>query len=456
MTMTAKSIHVCLVEDDAIMGESLADRFALEGFECDWHTSAASAANGFIAKRYDIVVSDIRLPDLNGDELFEQLQGKSVYLPPWIFITGYGTIERAIALLKLGATDYITKPFDLDQLIDKLRLHVPPSLNDARVPTLGLSPGMRRMEELLPRLATQATTVLVTGQSGVGKEVVAREIHRLDPKRAGARFVAVNCGGIPETLLETELFGHERGAYTGAIRQKAGLLEQADGGTLFLDEIGDMPASMQVKLLRVLQERSVTRLGGERPIPVDFRLICATHRDLRKLVEQGTFREDLFYRINVVNVRVPPLRDRPEDIIWYARRFLRQVARNAGGSAKMLSGGAEQVLLAHLWPGNVRELRHCIERAYVMTPGSVLDPHALFDEASDLERAGTTPLTLASFLNDCERRYLLQELTRHEWHMGHTAKAIGISRKNLWERLRRLDLQVPGRTLREDTENDEV
>lgn len=454
--MTAKSIHVCLVEDDAIMGESLVDRFTLEGFECDWHTSAASAAHGFGAKRYDIVVSDIRLPDLNGDELFEQLQAKSVYLPPWIFITGYGTIARAIALLKLGATDYITKPFDLDQLIAKLRLHVPPSLNDARVPTLGLSPGMRRVEELLPRLATQATTVLITGHSGVGKEVVAREIHRLDPKRADAHFVAVNCGGIPETLLEAELFGHERGAYTGAIRQKRGLLEQADGGTLFLDEIGDMPTSMQVKLLRVLQERSVTRLGGEQAIPVDFRLICATHRDLRKLVEQGTFREDLFYRINVVNVRVPPLRDRPEDIIWYARRFLREVAHSAGGSAKILSGGAEQVLLGHLWPGNVRELRHCIERAYVLTPGTVLDPHALFDDASEAERVGATPLTLASFLQDCERRYLLQELTRHEWHMGQTAKAIGISRKNLWERLRRLDLHMSGRTLKEDTEDEEA
>ena len=191
------------------------------------------------------------------------------------------------------------------------------------------------------------------------------------------------------------------------------------------------------KLSTEVGERSVTRLGGEQAIPVDFRLICATHRDLRKLVEQGAFREDLFYRINVVNVRVPPLRDRPEDIIWYARRFLRELAHSTGGPAKMLSGGAEQVLLTHLWPGNVRELRHCIERAYVMTPGCVLDPHTLFDEASDAERPRAEPLTLTSFLHDCERRYLFQELTRHEWHMGHTAKAIGISRKNLWERLRR-------------------
>jgi DNA-binding NtrC family response regulator len=455
MKATHPSMHVCLVEDDAIMGESLVDRFQLEGFACDWHTSAASAAESFNAKRYDIVVSDIRLPDLNGDELFERLQRQSSYVPPWIFITGYGTIERAIALMRLGASDYVTKPFDLDQLIEKLRRHVPPSLSDTRAPTLGLSPGMRRVEEILPRLAMQTTTVLVTGQSGVGKEVVAREIHHLDQKRSGAPFIAVNCGGIPETLLEAELFGYERGAYTGATRQKRGLLEQANGGTLFLDEIGDMPTSMQVKLLRVLQERSVTRLGGEQAIRVDFRLICATHSDLRKKVEQGTFREDLFYRINVVHLRVPPLRDRPEDIIWYARRFLREVAHSAGGPAKMLSGGAEQALLAHLWPGNVRELRHCIERAYVLTPGTVLDPHAFFDDANGPESEGTAPATLSSYLQECERHYLLQELTRHDWHMAETAKAIGISRKNLWERLRRLNLQLPGKSDRPTPDDEE-
>ncbi len=445
MNTTTKSMNVCLVEDDAIMGESLADRFALEGFGCDWHTSAASAAKGFDTKRYDIVVSDIHLPDLNGDALFEQLQQKSPYLPPWIFITGYGTIERAIALMKLGATDYVTKPFDLDQLIEKLRLHGPRNLDATQRPILGLSPGMRRIEEILPRLASQATSILVTGQSGVGKEVVAREIHRLDRKRSHAPFVAVNCGGIPETLLEAELFGYERGAYTGANRQKHGLLEQANGGTLFLDEIGDMPAAMQVKLLRVLQEPSITRLGGEGTIPVDFRLICATHRDLKKMVDEGAFREDLYYRINVVHLRVPPLRERPEDIIAYARRFLREIAQQAGGPPKMLSGGAEHALLDHLWPGNVRELRHCIERAYVLTPTPLLDPHSIFDDANSPPRPGAQPGTLVGYLHECERRYLVQELSRNDGQMGQTAKAIGISRKNLWERLRRLGISPPGR-----------
>ena len=458
--MSAPStVQVCLVEDDDIMGESLVDRFTLEGFSCDWHKSAQSAACDLKEKRYDVVVSDIRLPDRDGDALFETLQAVQLYVPPWIFITGYGTIERAIALMKLGAADYVTKPFDLDQLVAKLRAYVPSSPHDERLPTLGLSPGMRRIEDMLPRLATQSTSVLITGQSGVGKEVVAREIHRLDKLRSGKPFIAVNCGGIPENLLEAELFGHERGAFTGAMRLKHGLLEQATGGTLFLDEIGDMPLAMQVKLLRVLQERTVTRLGSEQSIPVDFRLICATHRDLKKLVEQGTFREDLFYRVNVVHLRVPPLRERPEDILWYARRFLRDVAQQNAGAQKVLSSGAEKALLNHLWPGNVRELRHCIERAYVLTPGNTLDPHLLFDEQQAcgdcgvaVNCVGVERPTLSNCLEECERQYLLQELTRHDWQMTKTASAIGISRKNLWERLRRLKLTVPARVLRQEDE----
>lgn len=438
------------------MGESLVDRFTLEGFTCDWHKTACSAASDLKEKRYDVVVSDIRLPDRDGDNLFEELQAVQLYVPPWIFITGYGTIERAIALMKLGAADYVTKPFDLDELMVKLRAYVPASPHDERLPTLGLSPGMRRIEDTLPRLATQSTSILITGQSGVGKEVVAREIHRLDKLRASKPFVAVNCGGIPENLLEAELFGHERGAFTGAMRLKHGLLEQANEGTLFLDEIGDMPIAMQVKLLRVLQERTVTRLGSEQSVAVDFRLICATHRDLKKLVEQGAFREDLFYRVNVVRLRVPPLRERPEDILWYARRFLRELAQQGKGPQKLLSPGAEKALLNHLWPGNVRELRHCIERAYVLTPGNTLDPNVLFDEEQACEDCGVgvncvgvAQPTLSNCLEECERQYLLQELTRNDWQMTKTAAAIGISRKSLWERLRRLGLTASAQALRE-------
>ena len=278
--------QVCLVEDDEIMGESLVDRFELEGFRCDWHRSAQTAASDLKEKRYDVVVSDIRLPDRDGDELFEQLQGEQLYVPPWIFITGYGTIERAIALMKLGAADYVTKPFDLDQLVQASGAHSE-SPHDERLPTLGLSAGMQRIEDMLPRLAASGDDS--PHHWAVGRREGGRRARDSSPGQpAGDQAVRpVNCGGIPESLLEAELFGHERGAFTGAMRLKHGLLEQANGGTLFLDEIGDMPLAMQVKLLRVLQERTVSRLGSEQSVAVDFRLICATHRDLKKLVELG-------------------------------------------------------------------------------------------------------------------------------------------------------------------------
>ena len=357
------------------MGESLVDRFALEGFSCDWHKSAQSAACDLKEKRYDVVVSDIRLPDRDGDELFEKLQAEQLYVPPWIFITGYGTIERAIALMKLGAADYVTKPFDLDQLVAKLRAYIPSSPHDERLPTLGLSPGMRRIEDMLPRLATQSTTVLITGQSGVGKEVVAREIHRLDKLRAKQ---AVRRGELRRDPGEP--------ARGRAVRSRAGRVYRRDAAQARTARTGDRRHAVPGRNRRHAAARcrssccACCRSARSRGWAASkaFRStsvsICATHRDLKKLVEQGTFREDLFYRVNVVHLRVPPLRERPEDILWYARRFLREVAQQSGGPQKVLSPGAEKALLNHLWPGNVRELRHCIERAYVLTPGNTLDP----------------------------------------------------------------------------------
>ena len=319
---------------------------------------------------------------------------------------------------------------------------------------------MRRIEDMLPRLATQSTTVLITGQSGVGKEVVAREIHRLDKLRADKPFVAVNCGGIPENLLEAELFGHERGAFTGAMRLKRGLLEQANGGTLFLDEIGDMPLAMQVKLLRVLQERTVTRLGSEQSIAVDFRLICATHRDLKNMVEQRSVsRGSVLSRERRASAHASPARASGGYSLVRAAVPARARSSREVDRRKLLSPGAERALLNHLWPGNVRELRHCIERAYVLTPGNTLDPNVLFDEEQACgdcgvaaNCAGVERPSLSNCLEECERQYLLQELTRNDWQMTKTAAAIGISRKNLWERLRRLNLTLPARVLRQEND----
>ncbi len=438
-------LHICLIEDDPIMGESLCDRLELEGFSFDWCKTAGAALDKIASRSYGVVVSDIRLPDFSGEELFRRVIERERFVPPWIFITAFGSIDRAVALLKLGAADYVTKPFDLDELIAKLsaagRVPWRQQAGSQAAPLLGVSQAMRQVEAMLPRLAQQASTLLVTGESGVGKEVVARLIHGSDPRTRERPFVAVNCGGLPETLLEAELFGHERGAFTGAVRLRRGVFEQSNGGTLFLDEIGDMPPSMQVKLLRALQDRRITRIGGEEQISIDVRVICATHRDMRKLVEQGTFREDLYYRIHVINLRVPPLRERPEDIMWHAYQFLAEQMARRPAERKFLSRGAERALTSYPWPGNIRELRHCIERAWILTEGENLEAEALFEEASlrhiSSHQAGEG---LSDYLQACERMYVLRALERNNSQIGATAADLGISRKNLWEKMRKLKI----------------
>ena len=429
---------LCLIEDDEIMGESLLDRFELEGYRVEWHRTAQSALAAVGSKDYAAVVSDIRLPDGSGEEVFIRLLERGISLPPFLFITGHGSIDRAVALLKLGAADYITKPFDLDQLVEKVGAlcgnRVSPCEEDSC--RLGISPAMRQIAQTLPRLAQHAPTILITGESGVGKEVIAREIHHLDPKTQGRPFVAVNCAAVTESLLEAELFGHEKGAFTGAARAREGMFEQADGGTLFLDEIGDMPLSMQAKLLRAVQDRKIVRVGGNAEIAVNLRLICATHRDLRKMVEEGGFREDLFYRIHVIQIKVPPLRERREDILWFAQRFLEEQA--AKGERKQLSRAGEEALLAHPWPGNVRELHHAIERASILTPGLLLEPETLFEEGE--QPAPPDNRELGSYLQRCEERHIRDALARNDGHLGRTAESLGISRKNLWEKMRKLDI----------------
>ena len=441
----SREASICLIEDDPIMGESLSDRFALEGLAFDWYQDVQRARAALEERDYALVISDIRLRDGRGDELFESLRAAGVAMPPWLFITGYGSVDRAVELLKQGAADYITKPFDLDSLVERLRQYLQAPVPAAYTERLGVSPVMRHIAGLLPRLAQQGTTILITGESGVGKEVVARELHALSDNAAGP-FVAVNCGGLTETLLEAELFGHEKGAFTGALRTRPGVFEQAHGGTLFLDEIGDMPPLMQVKLLRVLEDREVIRVGGNRSIPVDFRLICATHRDLRAEVTEGRFREDLFYRIHVVHLRIPPLRERRDDILWLARRFLTEACARGGEPLKKLTAPGERALLAGGWPGNVRELRNAIDRACVMSAGDYLASESLFDDAGETlpqEPPQGKSADLYEHLRTCERDHIEAALAEHEGRIAATAEALGISRKNLWERMKRLGMN-PG------------
>jgi DNA-binding NtrC family response regulator len=437
--MTERPYRICLIEDDEIMGEALVDRFALEGLQCDWFRQGRPALETLARKRYDAVVSDIQLPDVNGEALFEEARTGGE-LPPWIFITGYGAIDGAVRMLKLGAEDYLTKPLDIRALLDKLRAVCArgrPAV--AGEPTLGVSSAMRAIEAMLPKIANSTGTVLITGESGVGKEEVARALHRARDHEGARPFVAVNCGALTETLLEAELFGHVKGSFTGAARDRKGVFEQAHGGTLFLDEIGDMSPAMQVKLLRAIQERRIVRVGGDTPIPVDIRLVCATHRDLKKMVEAGEFREDLYYRIHVIHLHIPSLRERKEDILWLTDRLLARCATESGGVVRRLHRDAEKPMLDYPWPGNIRQLKHVLERACILSTQPVLTAEALFGELPVPQEEGTAE-SLADHLHACERRYIESALRANRWRMAETAAALGISRKNLWEKLRKLGI----------------
>jgi DNA-binding NtrC family response regulator len=441
---------ICLVEDDEIMGESLCDRFALEGLSVEWHQTGSEAQRAISSKKFDLVISDIHLPDLNGEELFTRLLASKSDLPPFIFITGYGSIDRAVQLLKQGATDYISKPFDLDQLVEKVCQLCPPAQTatsaDKNQHILGISPAMHDIEESIPRLARLANIILITGESGVGKEHVAQLIHQHARKGTNDKpFIPVNCGAITETLLESELFGYEKGAFTGATRTRKGVFEQAHGGTLFLDEIGDMSLTMQIKLLRAIQERRIVRVGGETPIPIDVHLICATNRDLKKMVEEGSFREDLYYRIHVIRLRIPPLRERKEDILWFAKMFLHQCTLMSK-EIHTISPLAEHVLLDYPWPGNLRELKHSVERACILSQHPVLEADMFFDDTPAAAQQHSEETSgdgnLAAYLRDCERKFILHSLQHSHWHFGNTAAALGISRKNLWEKMKKLDIHA--------------
>lgn len=440
--------RICLVEDDEIMGEALVERLDLEGYACDWCRTAGEAVATIGRGGHAAILSDIRLPDMSGEAMFERLLGSGMDLPPCLFITGYGAIDQAVRLLKLGAEDYLTKPLDIPLLLAKVRELTGRARPVGRVVgKLGISTAMRRIEAMLPRLAEHADTVLITGESGVGKEWVARALHRQADPGGKRPFVAVNCGAIPEGLLESELFGHERGAFTGAIRSRPGVFEQANGGTLFLDEVGDMPLTMQVKLLRAIQERVVVRVGGEQPIPVVLKLICATHQDLKEMTRHGRFREDLYYRIQMMHLHVPPLRERKEDIPWLAGQLIADVCKAKNLSPRVLEPMAECALASYPWPGNIRELRHCLERACILGSHSLLTPELLFGELTGTAPCGSdpgSPERLDDYLAKCERAFISHTLDQNGWRIIDTAGQLGITRKALWDKMRRLGISRPG------------
>ncbi len=410
---------ILVVDDEPGIREMLRAALARDGHRVTAASSGEEALARLRDEGCDLLLTDLAMPGMDGVELLRRVQEIAPEVPS-IVITAYGSKETAIEAMRHGAVNYLEKPFD----IEEMRLHVRRALRHrelrdenrrlrARIAAereiIGHSQAIARVREMVARIAPTDSTVLVTGESGTGKEVIARAIHAASPRRE-APFVGINCAAIPSDLLESELFGHVRGAFTGADRARSGLLEAARGGTLFLDEIGDMPPEMQAKLLRVLQERKVRRVGGDQEIPVDVRVIAATHRDLPTLVREGRFREDLYYRIHVIRIDVPPLRERREDLPEFVRHFLRRHAERMGRRIERIEPAFLEALARHDWPGNVRELENVIERAVALAPGDALVPEVLPPEILE-GSAGARELPPGAFdlerhLEEERRRYM--------------------------------------------------
>ncbi|MFA7097603.1 MAG: sigma-54 dependent transcriptional regulator [Gammaproteobacteria bacterium] len=443
---------ILIVEDQQGMRRSLELLFRKEGF------AVRSAADGpqalAIAGEFppDVVVSDLRLDGMSGIELLPEIKRLAPRCEV-ILMTAYGTIDSAVEAMRLGAFDYVTKPFKKLEIMLRVRRALEKCALVAevgqlreeidaqhRVPFPAASPAMRAVLERIRQIAHTRLTVLITGETGTGKSMLARHIHQHSP-RAGARFVAVNCAALPEPLLESELFGHTKGAFTGATQGRKGLIEEAHGGTLFLDEIGTLPLGLQSKLLGVLQEREIRRVGANDVMPVDVRFIAATNADLEAAVARGEFREDLYYRLNVARLALPPLRDRREDIPVLAAHFLAQQHR-AGARAERLDSRAQELLLAYAYPGNVRELQNAIEWAAAVARTDTVQPEDLPDEIRE-PRAGefsAVPQQAPRPLDQYERELILESIARNRGNLTRAAKALGIGRTTLWRRMREYNI----------------
>lgn len=442
--------RVLLVEDDAIMRMSLEDRLHLEGIPTTAVGDVASARSDLKRGDIDLVITDIRLPDGTGHELFDTITTRFPGTPV-ILMTAFGDIADAVNLVKAGALDYLTKPFDINDFISKVESHLARIADTRLVATdasdedgfkagsgqLGKSPAMRRIERLIARLQESDSSVLITGESGVGKEVVATLIHHNSLRRQGP-LVKVNCAALSPSLIESELFGHEKGAFTGATQQRIGRFEQAQRGTIFLDEIAEVSPEIQVKLLRVLQEREIERVGGIEPIKLDVRIIAATQVVLDESIERQQFRSDLYWRLNVIHIDVPPLRERTEDVLYLARQFVSEESVKTDNPVLGLTNEAEALLQSMSFPGNVRELKNIIERAVALCDAPWISPVELLPEkAEDLE-PGTS--TLKESVEEAERQAISRALIDSDNKITQAAEALGISRKSLWEKMKRYSI----------------
>ena len=439
---------ILIVDDEFSVRDSLFNWFRKDGFQVETAENAAQALKCLQQTSYDVILLDIKMPGIDGMELL----GRIIEIDPAmivIMITAYASVDTAVQALKQGAFDYVTKPIDPDELghlirngIEKRRLKSENVQLREKIEELsradeivGESPQMQKVLELVRTVAQSDATVLIRGESGTGKELIARAIHANSSRRYFP-IVPVNCGALPETLLESELFGHEKGAFTGAQYRRKGRIEMSDGGTLFLDEIGTISMKTQVDLLRVLETKEFTRLGGSKPIRADFRVVCATNQNLEKMVEAGQFREDLYYRVNVFSIYLPPLRERRSDIPVLAQHFLHRFQTHPSRPISEISPEAMDVLVRYDWPGNVRELANAIERAMVIGKPPAIRPE---DLPFQLERATETPG--GDSLADLEKTHIARILERTDWNISRAAEILKIDRATIYNKIKRYGLK---------------
>jgi DNA-binding NtrC family response regulator len=461
------SLEVLLIDDEPALRQSLAEALREAGHRVQEAGDGGEGVERLDHEVYDVVICDVRLPKVDGLTLLRHLRqhhpGTDV-----ILMTAFGEVADAVAALKVGAYDYLTKPFEVDELLlqlSRIDSHraVKRELEQARVELserketslIGQSPGVQRVLAMIDTVGQSDVPTLVTGESGTGKELVARMLHERSPRR-GKPFVVVNCGALTETLIEAELFGHERGAFTGAVRKRDGRFKAADGGTVFLDEIAELPLSAQAKLLRVLQEGTFEPIGTNTTMKVDVRVISATHRDLKKRTVEGGFREDLFYRINVIQIELPKLRDRPGDLPLLFHHFIRRCTPR-GRPFPAITPAAWAAMTIYTYPGNVREFSHAVEHACILSGGGTIDLHHLppgiartvapSSEAQVQPAQALRPLSMA--VKEFEHEYLVRAIRAAGGRRGRAAEMLGISRKSLWEKLRQHG--IPGEEEHEDS-----
>jgi two-component system, NtrC family, response regulator AtoC len=455
------SSSILIVDDEPEMATVVEQALTRRGYKAKQVNSADAAWELLETEDFDVVVTDINMKGMTGVELTDRI-AKNRKDTPVIVMTAFGSLETAIATMRAGAFDFITKPFEIDQLtvaveralqnkalreeVKRLKFEVEVARAKPSAEFVGDSAAMKKVHEVIARVAETDATVLVTGESGSGKELVARDVHRRGKRKDGS-FVAINCAALPETLLESELFGHVKGAFTDAKTAKKGLFVEASGGTLFLDEIGEMPQGMQAKLLRALEERSVRPVGGTTETSFDARLVAATNRDLESLVESGRFREDLYYRINVVHIDLPPLRARGNDVLALAQAFINRYSAPMGKQVKGFSTAVGERLLSYAWPGNVRELQNCIERALALARFEELTVEDLPPKVREYKPsfvvvAADDPTDLVT-MEEVERRYIQRVMEAVGQNKTQAAKVLGFDRTTLYRKLERYKLAGP-------------